>query len=381
MPGSALVDRALAGGVDSPRSILDHARRELAGALTENSVNEVGLDDRTARALEAFERFHPGAAARDRQALNATRGLADFVRDSSVTAATALLGPLGGALQASGTALFDRLMPGDSVYEADAVADITNIASTYGAIRAAGWAHHLEPSIVGRIGPLVAGLPETARNIFASKIAQTVGGMTLDATLHLLADTIAETGGQVAQDLLDGRRGVEVAQNARDAAFGAGGASLVSTLAVEVLDRKGVLPREQLVMIAETLERVSAKIGVRVAVGRDEADVAGASAHASAANGSDLSGPPRQDSFNAAYFLRQELTHGVDLGDDVPGLRELRLIHAYATLAERSNPAAGPVLPENGYMTTEADVATTLALLLERMNPQAAAKFVEMLGE
>lgn len=379
MPGSALVDRALAGGGETPRSILDQRRKELGNALSESSADrdDEGLAAVTTKALEAFESFHPGGVARDGRALAATRGMADFVRDSSVTAATALLGPMGGALQATGTRLFDRLMPGDRVYESNTVADLANIASTHGAIKAAGWAHQLEPSIVKRIGPLIARMPEAAQNVFASKFAKTAGEMTLDATLHLLSDTIAETGGRVAQDALDGRGGGEIARNARDAAFGAGGASLTSTLAVEVLDRKGVLPREQLVMIAETLERVSAKMGVRMAVGGDDAgdvapDVSGRSGDAT---------PSRPENFDAAYFLRQEMLHGVDLGDDIPGLRELRLIHNHATLAERSNPAAGRILPEGGYMKSEADVATTLALLLERMNPEAAAKFVEKLDQ
>jgi len=302
-----------------------------------------------ADALGDFERVRAAQEAAQEALRGAVAGSATLLRDTAVTAYTAFGGPQPGAVVAEGTRLLDDTLAGwfggEPVYRSTRGDDLANIASTWGAVRAGGVAHHLTRGL----------------GIDTTTAAGRARDLALHTGTHFGTDVAIETAGQVAGDVMARVPAEQVWHNARAAVGGAGGASLVSSFLVEYLEANSRMDRETLVAVAETLERVFAKTAVRAATG-----------------GSRHGGDAPEVSFDAWYFADQEYRTGQRFGDDVPGLRMARRVNGLA--------AAAGVLPRGAdgrprMVADRREAALTLGRVLDTLSPEGAHRLVRDLAD
>jgi hypothetical protein len=291
--------------------------------------------------------------------------LADLVRALSIVVGTAAGGPLLGGSVATGTRVFDITTPGPRMYRSSGVADVANILFTAGAMRAGEWAHKLAGGVGPRIAPWIGKLPPKIQVPLTHKLTKATGTISLATVLHLLSDTVAETGGRVAQDTLDGRSKTEIQRNARAAFLGSGLMSLFSSVTVEILEHTTKIPAGTLVAWSESLERLLTKLGVYVSVAQNNRKQPEAAKARAAVNG----GSSNMTLFDLLYL---EAKHRAPLFGDVPGLQFLRKLQSAAVRVQDAG--KGQALPPTGVLSNQQDVTLALWTVLGSMKTDAEKK-------
>lgn len=349
MPGTGLWLQAFqrSSGLDVAHQRFVKAQTSLDEALKQYGVYpdapraRVKLDQAFTEAVLATAGYlKAGGESFQHSARREVQQLSDLVRQLTLVAATALLGPKGGILQALGTRAFDRLTPGPRMYSSTGVDDLTTMMTVLAAIKAGDLAHFLAEG--ARVG--------------------TAGRTAIGTLLHFLADSVTETGGRVVQGLLNGETAPELWRNARAAFTGSGLASVVSSLTVQLLEERTKIPKAQLVAWAESLERVFGRLGVHVST--NQADIRPEGATGGQAPGSG----PSAKNITVFDLLRIEASQRAPMYDDkqVPGLDFLRKVQSAAVGLDIPG-----VLPASGVLESAQDVAIAIWAVLESKKTDA----------
>ena len=249
--------------------------------------------------------------------------LANVSRDMSVSAGTALGGPVAGLTIAGLTRYQDIAQPGPRIYTTSGLEDAISILSTTGALKAG----------------------DAAEALSHGKKAQ----IAWDIALHWAADVVPEAAGQAFKSWLKQKPLDKIKSDSLSAGAAATGPSLVNSVVTAVMDKVYKIDRSRTLALGEAIEKLFTRGLVTYAVGKD------GNRRPTAPPG--LRPPGDLSLFDLLYI---EAKHNAPLYGSVPGMDFLRRLQSAAVRSV----GASKVLQPDGVLRNEGDVALALMVVM-----------------